>query len=68
MADALRLCKDCKHVLPALNGKLDEHARCALVPVKVSLVTGETEGDNFAAVMRLGPSKCGPTGKLWEAK
>ena len=66
--NAMKLCKDCNHVRPALDGRIDRFARCALLEPTSSPVNGEPMQDNYCESMRLSSQPCGPEGKLWEAK
>lgn len=52
------LCKDCAHVLPSMNGRIDDNARCALFKGPVNPVTGE-QAQAYAQNARSSPNSCG---------
>ena len=74
MSEPLRFCKNCKHVLIEALGIT--YAKCGrLEAVKEVtapdfLVSGDgpTHEVSYCSTMRLSASKCGPEGRLWEAK
>jgi hypothetical protein len=65
----MKLCKNCKHVLPGLTGKIDENSRCGY-DRSVSLVTGllrEIDTLPFAELERRTTGRCSPLATYWEA-
>jgi len=65
----MKLCKNCKHILPGLIGKIDENSRCGY-DRPTSLVTGllhPVEALPFAELERRTTGRCGPLATYWEA-
>ena len=64
----MKLCINCKHVLPSLIGKIDNNARCGFEH-PISLVTGlktERETLPYAEFDRRTTGRCTPLATNWE--
>ena len=65
----MKLCKQCKHILPGLAGNIDENSRCGF-DRPTSLVTGllyPTEALPFAELERRTTGRCTPLATNWQA-
>ena len=65
----MKLCIQCKHILPGIAGKIDENSRCGWYRPK-SLVTGllvSTDVLAFAELERRTTGRCSPLAHNWEA-
>ena len=65
----MKLCKNCKYVIPSLSGKIDDNARCGQDRT-ISLVTGSSRGRDtlpFAELERRNTGRCKPEAENWEA-
>jgi len=65
----MKLCKNCKHVLPGVTGKISENSRCGY-DRSISLVTGllrEVDTLPFAELERRTTGRCSPLATYWEA-
>ena len=61
----MKLCRDCRYIMPDYAGLISENSRCANPRSKNSphLVTGE-QSQAYAINVRLRPNACGTEG-LW---
>ena len=65
----MKLCKNCKYVIPSSSGKIDDNARCGQ-DLTISLVTGsfrERDTRPFAELERRNTGRCKPEAENWEA-
>ena len=65
----MKLCKNCKHLLPDSLGKITDLSRCGYQH-PVSLVTGllrEQDTLPFAELERRSTGRCGLSAEHWEA-
>ena len=65
----MKLCKNCKHLLPDSLGKITDLSRCGYER-PISLVTGlyrELDTLPFAELDRRPTGRCKPSADLWEA-
>ena len=68
-----KLCKDCKHCLPAKDHAVEnqlKYAQCAMAPYQsdCALVTGASDELYSCTTERQTCGNCGPDGKNFEAK
>jgi hypothetical protein len=64
----MKLCKNCKHILPDSIGNISEMSRCGLER-PISLVTGILRAVDtlpFAEIERRTTGRCGLNGEYWE--
>lgn len=65
----MKLCKNCKHILPGASGLINENSRCSY-DRSISLVTGllrEVDFLPFAELERRTTGRCSPLATYWEA-
>ena len=65
----MKLCIQCKHILPSLRDELDDNARCGFEH-PISLVTGlktNRETLPYAELDRRTTGRCTPLATNWEA-
>lgn len=64
----MKLCINCKHILPSVSGKINENSRCGY-DRSISLVTGllrDADTLPFAEIERRTTGRCGLSGDYWE--
>lgn len=65
----MKLCKNCKYILPGIAGLINENSRCSY-DRPISLVTGllrEVDTLPFAELERRTTGRCSPLATYWEA-
>jgi len=65
----MKLCIQCKYLLPSLRGALDDNSKCGF-DHPISLITGlKTNGDTlpYAELDRRTTGRCTPLATHWEA-
>ena len=60
------VCLKCKHVATGFLGMLRDYPKCKIT-MERSVVTGDTERV-FCSTARLWGQRCGPSGRLFEAR